>query len=76
MDVVDDVHDCFAFFVPFFSYIVSTEGIVSRPGEVVMIGPPPFSFFTLFSVSLLVTCHVITSCDYLCDLLFCHVHCL
>ena len=41
----------------------------------VTIGPPHF-LFTLFSVSLLVTCHVITSCDYFYDLLFCHVHCL
>ena len=36
----------------------------------------PISFFTLFLVLILVTCHVITSCDYLCDLLFCHVYCL
>ena len=26
--------------------------------------------------SLFMTCHVMTSCDYLCDLLFCHVYCL
>ena len=37
MDVVVDVHEYFAFFVPLFSYIVSTEGTlpVSGPGKTV-----------------------------------------
>ena len=53
------------------------EGIVYGVAECVSVTiGPPFSFTSLFLPLLLVTCHVITSCDYLCDLLFCHVYCL